>query len=63
MSEGERISAWLALLMVVGIGSLLYLDLTKNERMAKEGYLPTKLTGDTATYWYKMPVKREILGM
>ncbi len=53
MSEGERVGAWLVLLAMVGFGSLCFMQLTENERMAKQGFTPIRLPGSTEIYWVK----------
>ena len=39
--------------------ALLFHSCTTNERMAKAGYLPHRLEGDTAIYWF-MPEEKKL---
>lgn len=55
MSELQKLSSWFVLLLMVYIGSMIYLEVSRGERMAKAGYMPYRLAGDVTVYWTEVP--------
>jgi hypothetical protein len=55
MTDLERVVCWLILLTIIGLGGLIYVDVSASERMALNGYIPLRLQGDSRTYWIPNP--------
>lgn len=49
----DREEKLLLMYVITAIFALLFYALDTNERMARAGYFPTRLTGDSSIYWYK----------
>jgi len=54
MSDTERTALWLVALFIIVSGALIYNVESRSERMAKAGYSPRYMTGDTTVYWFKI---------
>lgn len=61
LSEGERVGAWFILLTLVFMGSMVFEEVTRPERMAKAGYMAYRIAGDTTVYWGPIPQKPHTL--
>lgn len=55
MSAQENTVAYFILLAMVGVGALVFVEITRTERMAKAGFYPSRLAGDAQVYWMPIP--------
>ncbi len=53
MNEAQRMGSLLFAFFLTLLMALCHWELTRNERMALQGYLPHRVEGSVEVYWFK----------